>query len=154
MTGADTRASTHHMRRMLPLQPTAEKKHVVDAAAVGSSSLSASPQLPNLPQHMYNPTSAATAPLQDNFHNHPNIMGQTPTTTASLISYQSAQASTTSGSDQFGTIRQDHSFNIDQPLSPTFCASRKHPQVERDRLGTFESVMAVRSLGSGHKRGH
>ena len=154
LTGADTRASTHHMRRMLPLQPTAEKKHVVDAAAVGSSSLSASPQLPNLPQHMYNPTSAATAPLQDNFHNHPNIMGQTPTTTASLISYQSAQASTTSGSDQFGTIRQDHSFNIDQPLSPTFCASRKHPQVERDRLGTFESVMAVRSLGSGHKRGH
>eukprot|EP00986_Skeletonema_menzelii_P021127 scaffold33283_cov143-Skeletonema_menzelii.AAC.5 len=142
-----------------PPQSTAEKTHV-DAAVVGSSSMYALSQLPNRPQHMYTPRSAASGPMQDNIHNNPNIMRHTPNTTASLISFQSAQTSTTSGSNQISTngssrtIRQDHSFNIDQPLSPTFCASRKHPHVERDRLGTFESVMAVRSLGSGHRRGH
>ena len=145
---------------LLPPQSTAEKTHVDATIVVGSSSVSASPQLPNRPQHMYTPTSAASGPLQDNFLHNPIIMRQTPNTTTSLISFQSAETSTASGSNQFSTngssraIRQDHSFNIDQPLSPTFCASRKQPHVERDRLGTFESVMAVRSLGSGHRRGH
>jgi len=126
-------------------------------AAVGSSSVSyKSPQLQSRPQHIYTPTSAASAPQQqqDAFRNNPNpnIMRQTPNTTSSLISFQSVQTPTTIDSSR--RINHDHSFNIDQPLSPTSFVSKKLPPVEkRDRLGTFESVMAVRSLGSGHRHG-
>jgi len=142
---------------MLPPQSTAavaEQKKMDPAA--GSSSVSYAS--PSRPQHIYTPTSAASAPLQDSFHNNPNMMRQTPNTTSSLMSFQSAQTLTTSGSNQFSAntpsrIHHDHSFHIDQPLSPTSFSSKKHPPLERDRLGTFESVMAVRSLGSGHRHG-
>jgi len=142
---------------MLPPLSTAatvaEKKKM--EAAVGSSSVSynKSPQPLSRPQHIYTPTSTASAPQQDTFRTNPitNIMRQTPNTTSSLISFQSAQTPTTIDSSR--RVNHDHSFNIDQPLSPTSFVSKKHPPVERDRLGTFESVMAVRSLGSGHRHG-
>lgn len=131
----------------------AEKKKEM-GPTVGSSSVSnKSPQRLSRPQHIYTPTSTASAPQQDTFRNNPNtnIMRQTPNTTSSLISFQSAQTSSTIDSSL--RVNHDHSFNIDQPLSPTSFVSKKHPPGQRDRLGTFESVMAVRSLGSGHRHG-
>lgn len=143
---------------MLPPLSTAvavaEKKKM--EPVVGSSSVSyKSPQSLSRPQHIYTPTSTASAPQQDTFRNNPNtnIMRQaSPNTTSSLISFQSAQTPSAIASSR--RVNHDHSFNIDQPLSPTSFVSKKHPPAEkRDRLGTFESVMAVRSLGSGHRHG-
>ena len=131
--------------------------------AAGSSSMAYSlPQSPPRPQHIYTPTSAASAPLQDeSYHKSQNLVRHTPNTASSLGSLQSAQTLTTSGSNNLNTSRSsrpDHSFHIDQPLSPKaqhtpLFPSAKNPPGKRDRLGTFESVMAVRSLGSGHRHG-
>lgn len=132
----------------------------VVVGAVSSSSvtyLSALP--PSRPQHIYTPTSsAASVPtaLQDSFHNNPTIIPrQRLNTNSSLLSFQSARTPTTSGgSNHFhcntnGTgsnnIRREHSFDIEQPISPPQHVPSYSP-IKRDRLGTVESV--VRSLGS------
>ncbi len=149
----EVKTTDQKIKMMLPPLSTAaavaEKKKM--EPTVGSSSISnKSPPRLSRPQHIYTPTSTASAPQQDTFRNNPstnNIMRQTPNTTSSLISFQSASTIDSR------RVNHDHSFNIDQPLSPTSFVSKKHPPVERDRLGTFESVMAVRSLGSGHRHG-
>ena len=142
-----------------------EQKNNGSAAGALSAVSYSSPPPPSRSQHiqqMYSPTSAVSAPLQDTFQNNPNIMRQTPgSITSSLLSFQSTQTLTTSVSNQFdpnGTaIRKnhhEHSFDIEQPISGGHSQHKmKNSPVKRDRLGTVDSVMAVRSLGSGHRHG-
>jgi len=143
------------------------------AAAAGSSSaaLFSTPQPPSRPQHIFTPASASSAPPQSTFLNththstnshHARAKRQqfpsTNTTPSQQLSFHSSHTLATSG---HGTAASgstnnnyEHSFMIEQPLSTSeHTATKESPYsaVRRDRLGTFESVMAVRSLGSGGK---
>ena len=142
------------------------------AAAAGSSSsaIFSTPQPPSRPQHIFTPASASSAPPQSTFlntHNHSTNsharakrqqFPSTNTIPSQQLSFQSSHTLTTSG---HGTAASgstnnnyEHSFMIEQPLSTSeHTATKQSPYstVRRDRLGTFESVMAVRSLGSGGK---
>lgn len=145
------------------------------AAAAGSSSstIFSTPQPPSRPQHIFTPASASSAPPQSTFLNththstnshHTRAKRQqfpsTNTIPSQQLSFQSSHTLTTSG---HGTAASgstnnnyEHSFMIEQPLSTSkHTATKQSPSpystVRRDRLGTFESVMAVRSLGSGGK---
>ena len=142
------------------------------AAAAGSSSstIFSTPQPPSRPQHIFTPASASSAPPQSTFlntHNHSTNshharakrqqFPSTNTIPSQQLSFQSSHTLTTSGhgtAASGSTNNYEHSFMIEQPLSTSeHTATKQSPYstVRRDRLGTFESVMAVRSLGSGGK---
>ena len=144
------------------------------AAAAGSSSsaIFSTPQPPSRPQHIFTPASASSAPPQSTFlnsHTHTTnshharakrqqFPSSTNTIPSQQLSFHSSHTLATSG---HGTAASgstnnnyEHSFMIEQPLSTSeHTATKQSPYsaVRRDRLGTFESVMAVRSLGSGGK---
>lgn len=122
--------------------------------SAGAPSVS-TPQPPSRPQHInYTPASAASVALQDSFID--NTMWQTPNSTSLLRSFQGPKKlALTTDSNNYGTActNTGHSFHIEQPISTSqHMPSNSQNSQKRDRLGTFESafesVMAVRSIGS------
>lgn len=158
---------TTQRKRMLlsPKSPVNQNNGGTSAAAAAagtsSSAIFSTPQPPSRPQHIFTPASASSGsapPPPNSSHTRQQFPSSTNTIPSQQLSFQSSHILATSG---HGTAASgstnnnyEHSFMIEQPLSPSeHTATKQSPYstVRRDRLETFESVMAVRSLGSGGK---